>query len=128
MSRRKPERFMNAGSNPLLDRIKVAEQTTINGVPVARLGRMLPPPHDCPECGFPVWDLNDPHARPASDGTRTVPTAFRAEWSSVCFTQRQSRSIIDLLCDHPYHLVKHQCSVHRPHPALPSGLINPHVR
>lgn len=110
-------------SNPIFERHRPAETTTINGIPVMALADHLPPPNPCPECNYPTWDLRDPHARRSNDATQRVDVTMRGEYSSVCMRPGKGRAVIDLECRHPYHLVEHHCSQFRPHPVFPDGLI-----
>lgn len=113
-------------ANPLFDRRREARTTTINGVPVHRLMGKLPAPRDCPECAFPVFELDDPDARAAGDDLHRVHLTARMEWRPAGLSFCPSGN--PLLCAHPYHLIQHHCNLTRPRPAFPAGLIAAVVR
>lgn len=118
-------------TNPLYDRRTESTRTTINGVPVHRLFGKLPPPATCPECLYPVWELDDPDARQVyrdehgDDRERRVRITGRMEYSSRCTVPGHGGQSIPLLrCEHPYHLIEHRCQTGRPEPVFPADLIN----
>jgi hypothetical protein len=117
-------------TNPLYDRRTESTRTTINGIPVHRLFGKLPPPATCPECLYPVWELDDPDARQVArdefgdeQETRTHILG-RMEWARSCYVSVDGRTVINLACKHPYHLIEHRCRADRPEPVFPADLIN----